>query len=702
MSLRAMRAKSRQPAEPLEDPLSMEPPPPPRSGAPSTPAAANNNRTEDALPMPAENWERANGAATRAPMPSPPVAPSTEDVQVMPGPPSPNASRPMSAYPPDDQGRRPIADSSRPIVRDRNGMPLAEQPRPVPTVSASMPPAVEQPSLELSSPPAPARPAVEPSSPPAARTEPLPLTPVPTAPTVPMPMPAGPENRSPENRTPENRTPENRAPENRTPENRAPENRTPENRAPENRAPNPESAPTDPAAPRAPSPLLLEKIGPTTVNAGSPLAYELVIRNVTNAPLSHVRVEDDLPPGVQLLSAEPKPEVQRNKMVWNFAVLDPGTERRCKVQLMLTAVGEMNSCAMATFEVNACLRTIVTQPHLILKKTGPSTVAMGEKAVFQLELMNDGNGPATGVVLYDCLPEGLEHPQGPSIEAEIGTLGPGESKKLTLETRATKPGKLTNRAKATGAGNLCVTAEATVLVTAPALSLRKSGPRTRFIGREAEFDIEIQNPGSAPATNVQILDRIPQGLEFVSASDNGTYDPETRSVLWNLGTLNPGQREGISLKLVGKVEGDFINQAFARAEHNLEARAEAPIRIDGVAALMLEVVDLDDPVEQGNETVYEIHVINQGTSPCSRLQIVATAPEGMVPRNGTGPSAARISGQTVTFDPVDRLAAHADATYRVRVLCKTAGDWRFRVQMRCDQLRTPVLEEESTRIYADK
>jgi uncharacterized repeat protein (TIGR01451 family) len=401
------------------------------------------------------------------------------------------------------------------------------------------------------------------------------------------------------------------------------------------------------------------------------------------------------------MRVEPRPETQHGKMVWNLGTLDAGAERRMRVEMMPTAVGQIHTCATATFQTTSCLRTAITQPHLTLKKTGPGTVMLGDTAVFQLDLTNDGDGPAQGVMLYDVLPPGLEHPQGDRIEAEIGTLAAGETKHITLETRATKPGRLVNCAKATAPG-LCVTAEAVVIVTSPALTLRKTGPRERYLGREAEFDLEVLNPGSSPATNVQVLDRVPAGLDFVSANDGGAYDPATRSVTWNVGTLMPGQRHGLQVRLVGKNEGEFVNQAFARADRGLEARAEAPLKIQGVGALMLEVVDLDDPVEVGNETTFEIHVINQGTSAITGLKIVATAPPEMAPRSFTGPSSARIQGQQVIFDPVPTLAAHADATYRVRVLCRQVGDCRFRVHMISDQLHAPVLEEESTRIYADQ
>ena len=47
------------------------------------------------------------------------------------------------------------------------------------------------------------------------------------------------------------------------------------------------------------------------------------------------------------------------------------------------------------------------------------------------------------------------------------------------------------------------------------------------------------------------------------------------------------------------------------------------------------------------------------------------------------------------------MAAKADALYRVKVVGNKPGDMRFKVQMTSDQLRSPVYEEESTRVYKD-
>ena len=53
----------------------------------------------------------------------------------------------------------------------------------------------------------------------------------------------------------------------------------------------------------------------------------------------------------------------------------------------------------------------------------------------------------------------------------------------------------------------------------------------------------------------------------------------------------------------------------------------------------------------------------------------------------------------MTFDPLAKLATKADAVYRVKVRGMQPGDYRFRVQMTCDQLKAPVVKEESSRVY---
>ena len=120
-----------------------------------------------------------------------------------------------------------------------------------------------------------------------------------------------------------------------------------------------------------------------------------------------------------------------------------------------------------------------------------------------------------------------------------------------------------------------------------------------------------------------------------------------------------------------------------------------------IAALALELVDLEDPVEVGGELTYEVRVVNQGSCPCTNIQITATVPEGLLPREATGPSAHRLQGPQIVFEPLPKLATKADVVYRMKARGVQPGDYRFQVQMTCDQLRQPVHKEESSRVYKD-
>jgi uncharacterized repeat protein (TIGR01451 family) len=447
--------------------------------------------------------------------------------------------------------------------------------------------------------------------------------------------------------------------------------------------------------------LQVEKIGPATLNVGKPLRYEIVVRNTGSAPALGVQVEEQIPAAARFVGGEPRPMNRGGLLVWNLGSLDPGVERRIQIEVQPIGEGELDSRAVVTYSTTTNLHTRVTRPRLTLVKTGPQNVQVGQAAVFQLQISNTGTGPATGVILHDHLPEGLRHTNGPDVETDIGTLAAGESKTITLETTAVRAGRFVNQAVVTGDDGLQAIAQQPVLVTQPLLSLQKTGPRRLYLGRTADFKIEVGNPGSAPAQNVQVVDTLPAEFEFVEASDGGKFDSATRGVTWNLGALQAGQKQMISLKGLAKSAGDPVNQAVAHADGGLEAKAAAQVHLEGVPALLFEVVDLEDPIEVGAETTYEIRVVNQGTSATTNLQIVATVPNGMTTRDANGPTSHRIQGKQVIYDKLPSLAPKADALYRVKVVGDEPGDMRFKVQMTSDQLRSPVYEEESTRVYKD-
>ena len=52
------------------------------------------------------------------------------------------------------------------------------------------------------------------------------------------------------------------------------------------------------------------------------------------------------------------------------------------------------------------------------------------------------------------------------------------------------------------------------------------------------YTITVNNNGPDNATGVQITDKLPTGLQYISDTSNGTYNPTTG--IWNIGTFNNG------------------------------------------------------------------------------------------------------------------------------------------------------------------
>jgi uncharacterized repeat protein (TIGR01451 family) len=467
----------------------------------------------------------------------------------------------------------------------------------------------------------------------------------------------------------------------------------------------------------APS-LTVDLVAPEAVGVGQPLTYELVVRNVGTSPAINVRVEDELPARAALVGSDPSAESAGNRLAWSLGTLEAGIEKRIKVTVKPGDEGELRSRAAVTFASAVEARVKVTRPRVAVAVSGPEVNRVGEKVPFAIKLSNTGTGPAARVMLRAQFSDGLAHPQGQVIEAELTGLKAGETRDLRLEATALKSGGQTCVLTVTADGQQPETARAAVTLVEPMLVAKQSGPSKCLVRGEPVYQIELSNPGTAATDPVQLWASLPAGFEFVSATDGGAFTDANRSVGWRLPGLPAGATKVVTLKVRAAAPGEGVIRTVAMASHaaeavmpaggvpaeakpakGLEARAETVVKSEGVPALRFEVFDLEDPVEVGKEAVYEVRVINQGTGACTNVQIVAELGEGTSAAGAAGPTTGRVAGQQITFEPVPTLGVKAEAVYKVRVKGSAAGDQRFRVRLSCDQIKTPVIKEENTRFY---
>jgi uncharacterized repeat protein (TIGR01451 family) len=411
-----------------------------------------------------------------------------------------------------------------------------------------------------------------------------------------------------------------------------------------------------------------------------------------------------VPAGARVTATEPKAEADDDLLVWRLGNLEPRQERRLDVQLVPTSRGSLACYAFVTFTGSSTARLEVREPKLVLKATAARQAVAGDPAPITLIVSNPGDAPAEHVKVKAVLSKGLEYGKGEQVEFNLDNLAPGESRTVLVMAVAKAIGGQTCSAVATASPQLMAQDSVGIDVVAPLIDVTMSGPALRYLDRHATLSFKVTNPGTATANHVTLTEQVPAGFKVLAATGDGRHDFVTRSVVWFLGDLAPGQSKEVSLELVAINPGDYKHTATVVAARGLRAEAELHTRVEGLPALMMELVDTEDPVEVGKETSYEIRITNTGTKTETNLQLTCTSPDKMEFRGakGAGGCAFKMEGHELVFAPLPKLVPRADAVYRVNVRCLAPGDLRFQARVRADGLTQPVLREESTRVYGDQ
>jgi len=443
----------------------------------------------------------------------------------------------------------------------------------------------------------------------------------------------------------------------------------------------------------------VEKGYPREVRLNQAFDYRIVVTNLTKNTLDNVGLTDVLGANLKYNSSNPNGAFSANTLNWALGSFKPQESKTVTVNVTPTAEGSVGSCASVTYASTLCSTVPVVSPKLKITKTGPAEVLKCDEIVYNIEVSNTGTGAISGVKVTDNLPNGLKTADGKtSVEFAVGTLTAGQSKQLTVRAKADAKGKYDNKATASADGGMnAETAVVSTMVRQPALKITKTGPKDSFTTVPFSYDITVTNSGDAPAANTVIEDSVPAGTVFVSATDGGAN--AAGKVTWNVGTLAPGASKKVSMTVRGDSPTVVKNTATAKATCADAVSATAETAIKGIPAILLEVVDLTDPNKVGDNVTYKITVTNQGSAVDTNIKITCSLEENQTFVSAGGATSGTGAGNTVTFQPLGSLAPKAVAEWTVTVKNVKAGDVRFKVSMKSDNLTRNVEETEATNVY---
>ncbi|MFC1781695.1 hypothetical protein ACFLZ8_05490 [Planctomycetota bacterium] len=444
----------------------------------------------------------------------------------------------------------------------------------------------------------------------------------------------------------------------------------------------------------------LDKEMPTEVGLDKPFNYTIKLTNLTDSLLSSIVIREEIPASFRYINSNPTAEEQQNLLLWEVTSLGPKASRQITVSGMADYAGTIQtSTTVITPVIPAIASVEVVEPRLTLSKIAPTEILLCDLMSVKYVVSNAGTGSIPNVRITDSLPQGLRTTDGKAeLLFDAGTLRTGQTKEFTIELRPGRSGTYTSKAVATStAGQRAESNETSTLVDLPLLNITTSGPEQVYIGRPVTYEISITNSSNAPARDAILENIIPDGVTDVKATA-GAKLTETK-LIWELETLEGNSTRTVRVSYVPTEAGQLTNTANATAYCSEPITSRAQTSVTGISAIMMEVVDLEDPIRIGNRATYMITVTNQGSAVAKNIRITCIIENNVQYVSSAGATASSVAGDTINFVPLGNLAPKDKAVWRVVVAAVRPGDVRFKVSMNSDDLGRPVEETEATHIY---
>ncbi|NUM35878.1 MAG: DUF11 domain-containing protein [Candidatus Brocadiae bacterium] len=426
------------------------------------------------------------------------------------------------------------------------------------------------------------------------------------------------------------------------------------------------------------------------------------VQNTGDTSLTKVVVELEYPAAVKVLQSDCTTNVMGNKVVWNIGELKAGAQVNCNQAVVADVEGNhcvklTLTCAEGITQTANCCTLWKGVPKLEITKTAPPTAKLDSEFTYNIVVKNVGTGVAKNVKVVDPLPSQVNHPRGAELQYTIGDLNPNDSRTIQIPVKAVNTGEANNCAKAMADNAEPVQACAKTVIQKQSAQLALNCSEEMFVGKRGANRIVLTNTGDIALTNVVITAMWSSQLTLVAAEGNPNV--AGNQAVWNVASLAPRTEKVISVEVMSKFAGKHCMQVSAVSAEGINEKVECCTLWKGFPALLLEVIDTEDPLLMNEETTYVIEVTNQGTALDRQVQIVAIFPAETNPVQVAGDTQGSIQGKRVVFAPYPVLEPKQKIKFTIRARAASKGDSRLTVEMSSELLQKPVKEEESTQVY---
>ncbi len=339
----------------------------------------------------------------------------------------------------------------------------------------------------------------------------------------------------------------------------------------------------------------------------------------------------------------------------------------------------------------------------IVKTSSPNPVEVNTALTYTLTVTNGGPDDATNVIVTDVLPasftigtitpsQGACSPLvGTTLTCNLGTIANGGNATVTIEATPTQTGIISNTAVVSGdqpdpdptdnssTESTTVEGSGTEPTEADLSVTKTSSPDPVIVNQDLTYTITVTNLGPDPVTDAEVVDTLPAGVTFVSATPGGCSH-DTGTVTCAIGAMSVGQTVVITIVVTPTATGEVVNNVTVdsglddpNTDNNSDTETTDVEDEPESADLSVTKVGSPNPVIVNQQLTYTVTVSNAGPDAAVNVVLTDTLPAGAIfvsatPEQGSCSHA----GGVVTCD-LENIAGNSDVVTTIIVVPTIPG-----------------------------
>lgn len=392
------------------------------------------------------------------------------------------------------------------------------------------------------------------------------------------------------------------------------------------------------------------------------LEWAYYVKNTGSGDPGQFTIRDELPKGLQTTTGD-------KHLEFKVDGISPGDVRKFVAQLRAQEAGDYSSFAVAVRDNGKKAKsnkagTNVVEADLAVAIEGPRVRYVNRLADYTVRVTNHGEADARGATLK-------VHYPGEFQMVRVGQ--PQSSEEAVAESSGSQKEHAHSKQSAQD----------------------KSKARDRKKSKDQQ---------QARDQRKQVANKQSQKNRDNRDQDTARMDPSEQQS-WDLGTLKAG--ETIEVQFTARsdnageakfeAQAQFICEAL-KDEYSI-ASATTVTELIALPALMIAVIDNEDPIPVNKNVQYTIVVGNEGEAADQDIQIQVELPEQLEFVEASGETKAQADGQNLKFDPVKTLEPGEKVRWFVTTKATKAGDVRLQVKLTSQHLDRSTSTEEPTVLF---